>query len=99
MLRLKESKSGLIVASIFVVLAILAFATHLHSVYTNPGDSGESAVVLMPLVSPWVSLIPNNVFYSEVWRRGAYPVFGLFVFFNSFLIYCLFGGLRGDAKS
>ena len=91
---LRKSKAGFIVAGLFVGLALLALASHLYSVNTNTGDSGESAIMLIPFMLPWISWIPAEVFNASgaVWL--AYLMFLLLVLLNGFLLYCLFGGLR-----
>ena len=66
---LRKSKAGFIVAGLFVGLALLALASHLYSVNTNTGDSGESAIMLIPFMLPWISWIPAEVFNASgaVW--------------------------------
>ena len=94
MIVLKHSKSGWIVAGMFLLLATLAFLAHLYSITTDPGDSGESAVILIPFSSPWIFWVPDSIIHSRLCHWLAYPVFWGLTLLNAFFIYCLFGGLR-----
>ncbi len=96
-MRVRRSKRGMIVAILFLLLAGIAFATHLYSVKTNAGDSGESAVWFFLFTLPWGVLpafMPDNLVYSSTWGKLAYPISWSMVLLNSFLIYCAAGGLR-----
>ncbi len=90
--HLRKSKAGFIVSGLFVGLALLALASHLYSVNTNTGDSGESAIVMIPFILPWILWIPAEITSGAAWV--AYLMFLLLVLLNGFLLYCLFGGLR-----
>ncbi len=92
---LKHSKSGWVAAGLFTALAVVALLSHLYSILTRPGDSGESAVVMIPFAIPWIFWIPDALVQSRFWKVLAYPVFGALVLLNAFLLYCVFGGLRG----
>ncbi len=94
MLGLKHSKSGWVAAGLFTALAGLALLSHLYSMLTRPGDAGESAVVMLPFAAPWIFWIPDALVQSRFWKVLAYPVFGVLVLLNAFLLYCVFGGLR-----
>lgn len=92
-----RSKPGRYVAGAYLMLAMIAFVTHLISVNTNPGDSGESAIPFFMLTLPWGMMLPKSLFYSSAWAYMAYPVGWLLVILNSLLIYFPFG-LRLKSK-
>ncbi len=98
MIVLKHSKPGWIVAGLFTTLAMVAFLAHRYSILTNPGDSGESAVVLIPFASPWIFWIPDGVLHSRYWDTLAYPVFWGLVLLNACMLYGVFGGMRWRAR-
>lgn len=73
-------------------LAVFALLTHLYSVKNNPGDSGESAIVMMPFCLPWIALVPKDVVYSKFWAYGAYFFYVVAAGTNALILYCVFGG-------
>lgn len=81
-------------AGLFLIIAIIAFLTHIVSVKTNPADSGLSAIWFYLCTIPWVEMLPKSLFYSKIWKTLNYPVGWCFVLLNTFLIYCLFGGIK-----
>ena len=93
-MKIKKSKNGFIIAGIFVALALAALFSHLYSAQTNPGDSGESGIVLLPFSAPWIFMIPQSVVYSEFWAHWVYVSYLVFVTINSFILYALTGGIR-----
>ncbi len=92
-----SSKPGRFVAGAYLLLAMFAFATHLISVKTNTGDSGESAIAFFLLTLPWGMMLPKSLFHSPAWAYLAYPVGWLLVILNSLIIYLPFG-LRLKSK-
>ena len=93
-LVLRRSKVAAALAGGWLLLAAAAFAGHLHSSATDPGDSGESAVLFILFTFPWSLLLPDVLVYSTAWRFLVYPVTWLFVGLNASLIYCVAGGVR-----
>jgi hypothetical protein len=93
-MKLQRSKSGFIVAAVFAGLALAALFLHLHSVKTNPGDSGESGIILLPFCSPWILMVPRSIVYSHLWAFLGYVSYILFVALNAFILYLLTGGVK-----
>jgi len=83
---LRRSKPGLIAASMY----LLAFLTGLAWVFIaptlNPGESGETGILLLPFLLPWIAIVPAGAL--GFW--GAIGIVGL----NTLCVYLLFGGLR-----
>lgn len=80
------SRGGFPAAGLFLASAAAVFAWVLFSASTNPADSGESGIVLLPFAMPWISLAPN---------RWLGPWMGLgCILLNAMMLYCVFGGLR-----
>ncbi len=98
MLSFRKSAAGLIVAGVYLGLALAALATHRYSLYTNAGDSGESAVLMVPFMWPWLKWIPLPDAQGAGGDWMPYLWFGVSVLVNAFLLYCLFGGLRSRHK-
>lgn len=94
MITFQKSKLGMICAGIFLIIAGIAFATHLISVQTNPADSGLSGIWFFLCGIPWSFMLPTSLTYSKIWRYIAYPVMWGMVIWNAFLLYCIFGGIR-----
>ena len=84
--RLRFSKGGLLAAGLFLTLVIAVFAWVLYSATTNPADSGESGLLLLPFAMPWVAIMPQS-WLSATTGFGA---IGL----NASILYLIFGGLR-----
>jgi len=93
-MKFQRSRLGFILAGIFVALAMAALFFHLYSVKTNAGDSGESAIVLLPFAAPWIFMVPKSVAYSKLWAYGAYVFYILCVLANAMILYILSGGLK-----
>jgi hypothetical protein len=93
MIVLRKSRSGFFVAAGFFLLASIAYATHTVSVFTNAGNSGESGVLLLPFALPWISMVPEPVFDSALWRSALLPGWWMIVLGNAFILYCASGGL------
>jgi len=91
---LKKSWPGFVAGGIYITAGIIALCWHLYSVSTNVADSGLSALYLYFLSKPWIDWVPNAFVYSGVWGWIVYPVALLFVSFNGFLLYILFGGMK-----
>ena len=83
---LQKSKTGLIVAGLFLFafLGLLSWVFFIAS--KNPADSGESGILLLPFAMPWVMWLPVE------WL-GLWAAF-LCVSLNALILYGLFGGLR-----
>jgi len=86
-----RSKPGRIIAGAYLVLAMIAFVTHLISVKTNPADSGESALPFFLLTLPWGMMLPKSLLYTSAWAYLAYPVGWMLVLLNSLILYLPFG--------
>lgn len=85
-LTLKRSRGGSIAAGLFLLAALAVFCWVFFVASKNPGDSGESGILLVPFAMPWVSIMP-----TEWLGLGA----GLgSILLNSIILYCIFGGLR-----
>jgi len=93
-MRLQKSKFAFIVAGIFIFLAVAALFMHLYSVRTNPGDSGESGIVMLPFSVPWILMVPSSVAYSRFWAYGVYSFYFACVSINALILYILTGGMR-----
>lgn len=93
MLTFRRSKVAFWVAGSFLALAIAAFAMHMGSVYTNPANSGESGILLVPFALPWIHWLPSAFFRSAVWDNPVLAGWWVLVGLNAFVLFCLFGGL------
>ena len=83
---IRFSRSGIAAAGLFLLLAVVAFAWVFFIASKNPADSGESAIILLPLAMPWIMIVPS------AWIG---PLTGLgCILLNSLILYFLFGGLR-----
>lgn len=87
------SKSGIIAALIFLFSFAATFAFVMESARTNPGDSGESGILLLPFVSPWLFMVPEYLIRSPNWEKLNTLFIVLSVILNIFLVYFLFGGM------
>jgi len=87
------SKAGIIAALIFLFSFAASFAFVMESARTNPGDSGESGILLLPFVSPWIFMVPADLIRSPNWAKLNTLFIVLFVILNTFLVYFLFGGM------
>jgi hypothetical protein len=87
---LRLAKWGFIASGLFLLLAAAVFGWVIYSASTNPGDSGESGILLLPFAMPWVTILPQN------WL-GPWAGLGL-IFLNGVILYLLFGGLRFSKK-
>jgi len=94
MIGLRKSKFGFIISGFYLVLAAVAFGTHIYSVETNSADSGLSALWFALLAMPWIQLIPDSLAYSPLWGLLVYPVCWLMVALNAFILYVCLGGIR-----
>ena len=83
---LKFPKTGLVCAGLFLCLATAVFFWVLYSATTNPADSGESGIMLLPFGVPWIMIMP------QAWL-GLPAGIGA-ILFNALILYLLFGGLR-----
>lgn len=86
------SKVGIISALTFLIIFAASFSFVSHSARTNPGDSGESGILLLPFVSPWAFMIPESLIMSPIYEKLIFPLMSFFALLNSFLIYLFFGG-------
>jgi hypothetical protein len=91
-MKLQKSILGIIVTGIYLALALSALTFHLYSVKMNPGDSGESAIVMVPFCVPWIYFVPKAVAYSRWWSYGAYFYYLFSAGVNALILYCLSGG-------
>ena len=80
------SKGGFISAGLFLLVVLAVFSWVIYSSSTNPGDSGESGILLLPLAMPWIMIMPQS------WL-GPIAGFGS-ILLNGIMIYLIFGGLR-----
>lgn len=65
---------GFALATIHVLGTAALFAARLHSVATNPGDAGASAMPLFLPALPWVLLVPKWWLLASAWSWMACPV-------------------------
>lgn len=84
---LKKSRFAVAVTAVFLFAALVFFIEHIHSVATNPADSGESALLFYMLALPWISLVPSSWTYWSGWYWLAYPVAWFCVVINALVIY------------
>ena len=52
----------------------------------NPADSGESGILLLPFAMPWIMWLPVHWLGLGAWIAC--------ILLNSFIIFCVLGGLR-----
>lgn len=83
-MRLTVSKTGLIFGGGFLVLVAAAVIYVIYSATQNPGDSGESGILILVFALPWLAIVGQNV--------GGEALLWIMVGFNAFLLY-LFGSL------
>lgn len=93
MLSIKMSRFGLGFAVSFWLMALLAFGFHTWSVFFNPANSGESAILLLPFALPWINWIPADSFTGWLWEGMAMPGWWMLVLVNTGLIYGICGGI------
>ncbi|NJD90992.1 MAG: hypothetical protein FIA91_05680 [Geobacter sp.] len=93
------SKVGIIAALIFLFSFAASFTYLMESARTNPADSGEGGVLLLPFVSPWVFMIPESLMMSPIHDKLILPLMSFFALLNSILLYFLFGGAASIMKS
>ena len=86
------SKAGIIAALIFLFSFATTFFYLIESARTNPADSGEGGILLLPFVSPWAFMIPESLIMSPIYEKLIIPLMSFFALLNSFLIYLFFGG-------
>lgn len=82
----KYSRSGLIAAGLLLLAFLGVFAWIFFVASTNPADSGESGILLLPFAMPWISLVPSS-WLGPLVASGC-------VLLNALILYCVFGGLR-----
>lgn len=80
------SRGGAIAAGLFLLGALAVFSWVFFAASTNPADSGESGVLLLPFAMPWISIVPTQ------WL-GLGTGIGC-ILLNVLILYCVFGGLR-----
>lgn len=85
------SPGGFTAAGLFLLLASVLFAWIFFVASKNPADSGESAIIMLPLMMPWIMMMP------ETWV-GPLAALGS-ILLNAFILYLLFGGLRITKRS
>lgn len=83
---LQYSRGGALAAGGFLSLAMAVVGWVFVAALTNPADSGESGVLLLPFVMPWIALLPST------WLGPGIAVACLLL--NAFILFCVFGGLR-----
>ena len=92
--RLRKSRPAFWIAGTFLLLAAGVYAIHTVSVYTNPANSGESGILLLPFALPWILLLPDSALQSPIWDHALLPGWWLLVLGNAGILYAVFGGLR-----
>lgn len=80
------SKGGFAAAGLFLLLAAGVFFWVVFVAPKNPGESGESGILLLPFAMPWVMMMPTS------WVSPATGIGS--VLLNALILYLLFGGLR-----
>ena len=91
----KLSKSGLTIAGLYFVLFVVVYSYLRYCTRTNPGDSGEGGIYLVPFVLPWYLLVP----YSHFRESFATPLHCISALLNSIIIYFLCGGVAAFWQS
>lgn len=94
MVRLRKSRTGAGLAGVFLSAGIVIQAWLLVSAWTNPADSGEGGMLLFAFTLPWTLLVPESIL-GAAWfdAVGPWLAWGTIVL-NTFLLYCLAGGVR-----
>jgi len=82
----KLSRGGMLAAGLFLLSAATVFAWIFLVASKNLADSGESGILLLPFAMPWITLLPS------AWL-GPWAALSC-ILLNSFVLYCVFGGLR-----
>ncbi len=88
---LRRSKLGLLVSICYLALFLMVLGWVVFSASSNPADSGEAGILLLPFAMPWIEFMP------EGWLGLPAAVGSVFV--NAVLIYLVFGGLRPKRSS
>ena len=83
---LHKSTFGLLASGLFLGLFFGLLGWVVFSASSNPADSGESAIMLLPFALPWIMWLPVELLGP--WTGLAC------VLLNAALLYLLFGGLR-----
>ncbi len=73
---------------IYVFVALLALGYHIWSVKTNPANSGETGIVLLPFCMPWIAIIPRPLL-SFITDHAPLNGYLLFVGLNAAIVYAL----------
>jgi len=79
------SKAGLAAAGLFLLLAAGVFCWIFFVASKNPADSGESGILMLPFMMPWVTILPLS------WA-GPFGIW--WILLNASILYLLLGGLR-----
>ena len=87
----RRSRGGFLAAGLFLLLAVALFLWIFLVASKNPADSGESGILMLPFMMPWINWIPVHLL-------GLATGFAC-ILFNTLLLYCLFGGLRLKRKA
>lgn len=90
---LKTPRAGIAAATLYLLMALVVFLSHLYSVKTNPADSGESGIPFFLLTLPWMRFVPASWRYAPAWEVLAYPLAWLCILINAGVLFALFGGL------
>lgn len=83
-ITIQRSIAGFWICGLFMTAAFAAYVMHKYSVKHNAGDSGESAIMLVPFCLPWIFIINGRV--------GEFIL--LSIPCNAFILYLLCGGLK-----
>lgn len=83
---LRFSRGGLVASALFLAVAVAALAWLFLVASKNPADSGESGILLLPLVMPWIMMLPDD-------SVGPGTALGCLAL-NAGLLYAVFGGVR-----
>ena len=97
-MKLVRSISGMASAGLFSVLALIVLLLHLYSVVSNPGDSGESGIMLIPFSLPWILLVPSQIREASFWVRGCYVFYFAVVVLNAAIIYAVVSAVSALVK-
>lgn len=85
-LEIRKSRGGLIAAGLYLLLVFTIFCWIFFVASKNPADSGESGILLLPFVMPWIMWLPVELL-------GPPALFGC-ILLNALILYLVFGGLR-----
>ncbi|MFA4828630.1 MAG: hypothetical protein WC855_14320 [Thermodesulfovibrionales bacterium] len=85
---MRISKGGLICSSVYAGLFLLLFFILMVSGRTNPGNSGESGILLLPFLLPWIIFLRTGSWFDHNIETLIWVV----ILLNTLIIYLICGG-------